>query len=433
VVFFTLSAYAAVAVCAAGALLAVVLAQMSGRVDDLIVGRALVALQLLVFAGIAVTLGEARAFSLGLFALVPLAALLVEGQRAAGAWTLVALLVIATILGLEAAGAPLLATDPVDEWWHPVLGWILLTFEVVAIGALVLFLHQRYEDAASALVEERDVLRARRAELTSLAKEQQSTNAHLKALDQEKSDFIGIAVHDLKSPLVSIMGFAQMLKEDASSERDREMSQYIEDASMRMLGLVSKRPDVNAIEQGRLGLDMRRIDAAPFVEALAERYESKLARKHQRIELDLRSVSVFACPERLYQVLDNLLSNAVKYAPHGSMVTVVARPERAGEQPEANGDSVGYAGCPADAVRFEVTDEGPGFNEEDRAKMFGKFSRLSARPTGDESSTGLGLFITKRLVEAMGGTIGVESVYGEGATFVVRLPAAEEAEEVVVA
>ena len=103
------------------------------------------------------------------------------------------------------------------------------------------------------------------------------------------------------------------------------------------------------------------------------------------------------------QILDNLVSNAVKYSPPNTTVQVHTLPEK-------------------DFILVAVRDEGPGISEEDHKKMFGKFTRLSARPTGGESSTGLGLSIVKKLAEAMSGTIHCHSVLGAGATFTLRLP-----------
>jgi signal transduction histidine kinase len=112
---------------------------------------------------------------------------------------------------------------------------------------------------------------------------------------------------------------------------------------------------------------------------------------------------VKADPVRLHQVLDNLISNAVKYSPPGSKVWVSAQRMPAGWQ-------------------VNVQDEGPGITEKDRRRLFQDFARLSARPTGDEKSVGLGLAITRRIVEAHDGQIGVDSEPGQGATFWFILP-----------
>ena len=105
------------------------------------------------------------------------------------------------------------------------------------------------------------------------------------------------------------------------------------------------------------------------------------------------------------QVLDNIISNAVKYSPHGKNVFVRIKSDN-------------------DAVRVEVQDEGEGISPDDMKKLFGKFARLSARPTGGEHSTGLGLSIVKKMVEAMNGRVWCESELGKGATFIVELPVA---------
>ena len=105
------------------------------------------------------------------------------------------------------------------------------------------------------------------------------------------------------------------------------------------------------------------------------------------------------------QVLENLVSNAVKYSPPGKNIFVRLQHS-------------------AEAVRCEVQDEGPGLSPEDQKKLFGKFARLSAKPTGGEHSTGLGLSIVKKMVEAMNGKVWCESELGKGATFIVEFPTA---------
>jgi signal transduction histidine kinase len=117
------------------------------------------------------------------------------------------------------------------------------------------------------------------------------------------------------------------------------------------------------------------------------------------------------------QVFENLLSNALKFSPSGTTVTLVAR------YSEDNSTCCGDGSSPG-CIRVEVRDEGPGLDAEDMAKLFGKFARLSAQPTGGEHSTGLGLSIVKRLVEGMQGRIWCESEREKGAVFIVELPAA---------
>ena len=182
------------------------------------------------------------------------------------------------------------------------------------------------------------------------------------------------------------------------------ITETIISAGRRMRDLISNLLDVNAIEEGRFLAKLERCDLAQLTVNGVEQNRPNAKRKeiglqfHPAGEFPIRADAAAAT-----QILDNLISNAVKYSPHRTTVSIRAYVER------------GHA-C------VTVKDEGPGISEEDRKKMFGKFARLSAQPTGGESSNGLGLSIVKRLAEAMSGTVECQSVLGEGATFIVRLP-----------
>jgi signal transduction histidine kinase len=134
-------------------------------------------------------------------------------------------------------------------------------------------------------------------------------------------------------------------------------------------------------------------------------YRPQAQAKHQTLHCSLPpgGLTVLADRDATLQVLDNLISNAIKYSPHAKEIQVHLLSRD------------GHA-------RLEVRDEGPGLTEADKSQLFGKFARLSARPTGDEASTGLGLSIVKRMVEASHGRIWCESEPGQGATFIVEWP-----------
>jgi signal transduction histidine kinase len=128
------------------------------------------------------------------------------------------------------------------------------------------------------------------------------------------------------------------------------------------------------------------------------------------------------------QILDNIISNAVKYTPHGKDIAVRIQPVQTLPQglvlmreDLANMDELELQ-AEVSCIRVEVMDEGPGFTEEDKMRLFSKFARLSAQPTGGEHSTGLGLAIAKKLTELMNGRIWCESEFGEGAVFSIELP-----------
>ena len=192
--------------------------------------------------------------------------------------------------------------------------------------------------------------------------------------------------------------------------------------SERMLELVSKLLDINKLESGEFAMDCYAFDIVPIVSMIIEQYAAPAEAKNITFHMELPTTSrsiVFANEQAVMQALENIISNAVKYSPHGKNVYVRVKNVVASLPNEADGSAANNA---SSFVRVEVEDEGPGFTEEDKTKLFGKFARLSAQPTGGEHSTGLGLSIVKRMVEAMNGEVWCESERGQGATFIVQLP-----------
>jgi two-component system sensor histidine kinase/response regulator len=231
-------------------------------------------------------------------------------------------------------------------------------------------------------------------------------NRELVELNDLKNKFVGMVAHDLRNPLVSIRGLSNMLSTDDTLglEDCVVYGGMIETTADKMLKLVNDILDISVIESGELKLE--RADQS-LRDLLVGRIEilSAVARKKD-IEISFDAATecraVFDSA-RLEQVADNLISNAIKFAPSGSSVQVSLID---------NEQQVG----------FSVKDEGPGLSDSDKSKMFGHFQKLSAQPTGGESSTGLGLSIVKKIVQAHAGTIIVESSLGEGAKFIVQLP-----------
>jgi signal transduction histidine kinase len=235
--------------------------------------------------------------------------------------------------------------------------------------------------------------------------ELERSNAELVRLNQEKNEFLGIAAHDLKNPLTVVIGTAELLKFSRDETKREQLLGNIVGAGTRMLHLIKNLLDANAIEQGRFTSNLERCDLHALTHECLEHNRPAATRKE--IQLRLETDSPCWCRadrNATLQILDNLLSNAVKYSPFKTTVHL---------RVAMNGS----------ATMFSVRDEGPGLSEADQRKLFGKFTRLSARPTGGESSNGLGLSIVKRLAEAMHGSVRCESRLGEGATFILELPA----------
>lgn len=244
-----------------------------------------------------------------------------------------------------------------------------------------------------------------RAEITQL-------NKHLVELDNEKNEFLGIVAHDLKNPLSGIRMLAKVLHDEGGSisqDEIKELSNDILNSAGRMFDLITNLLDINAIERGAIKVYLCDFDFTMIVKALCDNYLQRAQAKDITIHFEVEEglAYTFADQNATIQVLDNLISNAVKYSPPSKNVWV--RCTMSGTK----------------FVRCEVKDEGPGLTEEDKKKLFGKFARLSAQPTGGEHSTGLGLSIVKKMAETMGGKVWCESEYGHGASFFLELPAAE--------
>jgi signal transduction histidine kinase len=230
----------------------------------------------------------------------------------------------------------------------------------------------------------------------------------LSRLNEEKNEFMGIAAHDLRNPLSAIKGYSEMMIEDAQALPHLELEENgrrVLETAARMAEMVQNLLDANRIERGEMQLHLAPADLAAAVAAVIETHRPRAAAKQQTIhwESDAGALLVSADSTVLTQVIENLVSNAVKYSPPGAKIFV-----RLKSQPQS--------------VRLEVQDEGPGLSAEDQKKLFGKFARLSAKPTGGEHSTGLGLSIVKKMVEAMNGKVWCESELGRGATFIVEFP-----------
>jgi signal transduction histidine kinase len=236
--------------------------------------------------------------------------------------------------------------------------------------------------------------------------ELEKKNKRLTELNKEKNDLMGIVSHDLKNPIGAVRSYAELIYSGMfSGEEALSASGQIVQVSERMLDLVKNLLDMNHLESGGLQMNMVNFDIAPVVEAVVYQYHAPAEAKQITLRYSQESpTNIASADERvLMQVLDNLVSNAVKYSPYGKYVFVrVVNTEH--------------------AVRIEIQDEGPGLSEDDKKKLFGKFARLSAQPTGGEHSTGLGLSIVKKMVEAMNGRVWCESELGKGATFIVELP-----------
>jgi len=250
-----------------------------------------------------------------------------------------------------------------------------------------------------------------RAELLSRVRTHlslKSARDQLKTLAEDKDELLGMLTHDLKNHLGGMQMSAQLLTDRAAElpdDRSRTLVGNILASTTQMLAFV-KEFLANAASERPQQLNLIAVDLRDAVQLALRQYRPAAERKGLQLVCDaLAPATVRADTLALNQVLENLISNAVKFSPPGKSITLSVS---AGEE----------------TAECRIADEGPGFTAADRERMFHRYARLSARPTGGEPSTGLGLSIVKKLVDAMNGQLTVDSTPGAGATFTILLPRA---------
>jgi len=229
----------------------------------------------------------------------------------------------------------------------------------------------------------------------------------LKEANEFKSEILSIAAHDLKNRLNSIMGISSLIKEDTKElPMINQMAETVFKSSQHMHELIIQLLDSSVVEVGKVELNKIPLDICNLTSGIVSNNYQLAAKKEQKLLFGggfNDEVLVLADKVRLTEAIENLVSNAIKYSPKGKNITVNLKTS-------------------ADKIQVRVTDEGPGIKEEEKNKLFRKFQRLSARPTGGESSTGLGLYIVRQIVELHDGRIWVESEYLKGSSFIIELP-----------
>ncbi|MFA5834199.1 MAG: two-component regulator propeller domain-containing protein [Bacteroidota bacterium] len=256
-----------------------------------------------------------------------------------------------------------------------------------------------------------NVLKEREIELKQLVAERtqnlQVEKERAEQANQFKSDLVNIVAHDLKNPLTTIVGMSHFLQEDDFDQSTvRDSAKAISGSAEQMVDLITDFLNVEAMEQGKINLHKIPLSLSELTGFVVSTNKRLAEKKQQTVALtvcDSEKSMIVGDSERLYQSIENLFSNAIKYSPFGAPIEI--RVERVEN----------YA-------RVSVKDTGAGLSEEDQKKLFGKFQKLAPRPTGNESSNGLGLSIVKLIVELHGGKVWAESALGRGSTFYIQLP-----------
>lgn len=249
-----------------------------------------------------------------------------------------------------------------------------------------------------------------RAELEQQNDLLRKNNEEILRLGELKDSFLSIASHDLKNPLTSILGFAcimnsQLLPGSIMTAQAHDWTGRIVAQCRVMQQIIGDFLDFHALEDGQIKLSLEFADLNELARDVLERNAGYAEQKGITCHLDLENGSLFvnADKSRINQVMENLLGNAIKFSPKEKQITVSTRRIENG-------------------VLVEICDSGPGFTDEDMKKLFVKYAKLGNMPTGSEKSSGLGLAISKKLVEMQGGKIGARNNAEGGATFWFELP-----------
>ncbi len=237
----------------------------------------------------------------------------------------------------------------------------------------------------------------------------ETENMRLAFLIKAKSELLPAMSHDLGTPLNAIIGFSELLKNEMPGKLNEKQKKYVENvltSSRRMLDIVNDILDLGKAETGKIELMIEKISVPEILDETISLCREKATQHNVVIknEHDSELNFIEADRKRFKQILFNLFSNAVKYSkPEGGTVTIITKKQ-------------------GDTAKFSISDTGIGIKEEDMGKLFSAFEQLNLGIASKYGSTGLGLVVTKKLVELQGGRITGESKYGQGSTFTFTLP-----------
>ena len=282
-----------------------------------------------------------------------------------------------------------------------------LTCPLIALGKPIGFIFFSSVQTNTYTLQHRETFMAIAAQVAMIA-EKSRLYHQLKELNELKNKFIGIAAHDLKSPLGSLVLYADALKGEMLgplNEKQMKFVRLMSEICEKMQNLINDLLSVSLIESNQVKINKREVDLNAFIREIYER--QRLLAQAKKIDMVLNMPDslppMSVDPHRIEQVLNNILSNAIKYSYPESVITLEVVPEK-------------------DELIIAVKDQGQGIPEKDMPKLFEFFSKASPKPTAGESSTGLGLAIAKKMIEAHGGRIWVQSQPQQGSTFFVSLP-----------
>lgn len=289
---------------------------------------------------------------------------------------------------------------------------LLVSCLVVALLIIILILYRKVFNDNLTLRKQKTEIEQQQQSIAEQNAALEAKNQQLIALNEEKNNLIHIVAHNLRTPIQQVQGFAQLLLLNNSNPYTAEQTQYlthITEACIRLNKMITKILDVDALEHNRVNYFPERLWLNEFLPPIVELFKNMAAKKEIHIDYvpGTDRILIWADPTLLTQVLENLLSNAIKFSYVSTRITI----------------QLLKSGSKAQII---ISDQGQGFSPKDKLYAFQKFHTLSAKPTGGELSTGLGLSIVKKFVQLMDGTIELESEKEKGATFTLSFDLVSE-------
>jgi signal transduction histidine kinase len=277
-------------------------------------------------------------------------------------------------------------------------------------------------------------LQLKNRELEHRKQEAETATQQADDANKTKSDFLANMSHELRTPMNSIIGFSEILQDELFgklTERQQEYVNNIYGSGKHLLNLINDILDLSKVEAGKMDLELSRFLLKDELNASLSMLKEKAMKQGTRLTCEVSpdaDIEIEADERRLKQILFNLLSNAVKFTPEGGSVRVHARSVRGSDIPPLSpplprGEMGGL-----DFIVISVADTGIGIASDDLPKLFTEFTQLESAYTKNHEGTGLGLALTRRLVELHGGRIWVESEYGKGSRFTFVMPVKQETE-----
>ncbi len=291
---------------------------------------------------------------------------------------------------------------------------IVIAFAMTAlVGGICIFVIRTHKAGIEAqndeLTESTQLVLQQKLALKQKANELEAANEQLNVTNHEKDEFLSIAAHDLRNPLNSIIGLSDLTIQDLPANKEgavpvKDALTHIRSSGQEMLGLIEELLNVSRIEAFQGEFEKKSITWNSLLEEVATRFEKDATAKHIKLKLSLAETtgaSVNGVEGWMAIIVNNLLSNAVKFTPQYGTITI-------------------QTARTAEGIETRIEDSGPGISSEEQLKLFQKFVRLSAKPTGNEQSTGLGLYVVKKMCDRLDIEVTVDSDLGKGATFVLK-------------